>query len=220
MNSDGSAYWSAGKSTFQIINDICWRNGLGIQYRWGSITHEKTLYNGVKIGEMLTRTIEEAEKQLGKTSVMYLENNELVVDYKGSNQDVYVFKNIQNTMQTKDRLTMDNLVTQVIILGKEDKNGASSVEETINGELQYGTLTRVVKKSTDTKAADAQKEANQILKENGQPERQISPVECADVPFVRKGDKVFMSAGNLGGYFFVKSVTHDAATRKMTMELE
>jgi hypothetical protein len=45
-------------------------------------------------------------------------------------------------------------------------------------------------------------------------------VIAPDLPFLRKGDKVKISAGTLIGYYIVSEVVHDATNRIMSMEVE
>ena len=45
-------------------------------------------------------------------------------------------------------------------------------------------------------------------------------VTAPDLPFLRRGDKVRVEAGTLIGYYIVSSVSHDATTRTMMMEVE
>ena len=61
--------------------------------------------------------------------------------------------------------------------------------------------------------------SQEILDENGNIDRKIS-VQGPDVPFIRKGDLVYLMAGTSEGYFFVKGIRHDADTNSMTMNLE
>ena len=60
--------------------------------------------------------------------------------------------------------------------------------------------------------------AKKLLDENGV-QRKTS-LEAPDVPFVRKGDKIRIRSSLGEGYFFVKSIRHDAPQMKMTMELD
>lgn len=79
-------------------------------------------------------------------------------------------------------------------------------------------LQEVIRRDSDKDIGKAKAEAKRTLKERGKPEESIM-VTAPDLPFMRKGDAVEMSAGNLSGTFYVLGVSHNAGTRQMTMTL-
>jgi hypothetical protein len=212
-------YYAAGKSTNDIISDICSKNGIKLQYDYQSIKHAKTVFKNKTIADQILYTLDEAKKKLKSEPVAIFDKQVLIVREKGANTDVYSFKSDKNTVSTTERLTMDRLVTKVVVIGKEDSAGRRSIEATVNGKLEYGTLQEVVYRDGDDTIAAAKDEAQKILDDRGKPESDIR-AEVPDVPTMRKGDKVHMEAGSLNGFFFVRGVTHNAETRSMSLELE
>jgi hypothetical protein len=67
--------------------------------------------------------------------------------------------------------------------------------------------------------SEAKKEANEILKEKATPEVEIE-VSAVDNPWIKKGDKVNIVAGNLNNYYIVKGIEHDCFDKKMYLEVK
>ena len=219
LESKDHLFYAAGKSTESILSDVCKKWGIKLQYEYNSWTHPKCVFKGDKIGEIILKTLKEADRHLNKRSVAIFVGETLVIREKGKNEDVYVFGADKNTVRTNYRITKDNLVTRVKVLGKMNKVGQAKVEATVDGKTQFGILQEIVYRDGNTTIAEAKKEANDILYERGKPQEHIT-VECLDVPDIRKGDKVKIVAGNLDGYYYVKGVLHNATDRMMTMEGE
>lgn len=211
-------YYSAGQSTQAIIGDICNSWGVTLDYKWGaSITHEKKVFNGDRISDMITGLLEEVRKQTGKRWITLLINGKLTISGYATNSTVFRF-DTNNTVSTSDKLSLDDLITQVKIIGKQDDDGRAAVQALIKGDTKYGVLQEIVRNDSDTSASEATAEANTILQERGKPERTTSVV-VPDLPFLRKGDKIEMNAENLIGFFYVVSVTHNATQKRMTLTL-
>lgn len=211
-------YYTAGQSTPAIIGDICSTWGIPFEYKWGaSITHEKKIFNGDRISDMIIALLEETRKQTGKRYIASLKNGKLVISGYGTNSPVYRFDG-ENTVSVSDKLSITDLVTQVKILGKQDDDGRAPVEALVKGDTRFGVLQEIVRRDSDKDTASATAEADTILQERGKPERTTSVV-VPDLPFMRKGDKVEMKAENLVGIFYITAITHNASTRKMTLSL-
>jgi hypothetical protein len=114
---------------------------------------------------------------------------------------------------------MSGMVTKVVILGKADDNDRRPVEATLTGKTsEYGTLQKIINRNENTSLADAKKEGNSILKEDGEPKWERR-VEGPDIPWIRKGDKVYVSAGSLVGYYIVKGIERDLSNKEKRMTL-
>lgn len=211
-------YYTTGKGTKAIVEDICNRSGIKVNYKWESYTHAKTTVKSKAISEEIMQFLEEAEKKLTTKYAAYMKADVLQIVTRGNNTDVWVL-NDENSMSIKDKLSMSQLVTKVIVVGKEDKAGRPPVEATVNGDLKYGTLQEIIQRSTNQSIADATAEANQLIKDRGTPEETIT-LQSPDVPTIRKGDKVKVVAGSFNQHLYVKGVTHDAKAKTMTLELE
>lgn len=211
-------YYTAGQTTQTILGDICSSWGIPYEYRWGaSMTHEKKVFNGDKISDMIITLLDEVRKRTGNRYVALLKNGKLVICGYGANSTVYRFDG-KNTVSVSDKLSISNLVTQVKVLGKQDDDGRAAVQAIVKGDLSFGVLQEIVRTDSDKDTAAATTEANTILQERGQPER-TTTVIVPDLPFTRKGDRVEIKTASLNGIFYVTAVTHNATQRKMTLTL-
>lgn len=211
-------YYSAGMDTKAMIESICSDLGVPVNYKWAhTITHAKKAFKAVAISDMITELLEEVKKQTDSPYIAIYRDGQLEINAYGTNTVMYRFGN-DNTISTTDKLSMDNLVTRVKVLGKADDEGRSSVDAVIDGNLEFGVLQEIVTRDSNKDIGSAKAEAQTILSERGKPEESIM-VTSPDLPFLRKGDAVEMAAGNLSGIFYVLGVSHSAASRQMTMTL-
>jgi len=211
-------YFSAGMSTPAILSNICGDWGVPLSYKWSKqITHEKKVFNCDTISDMIIKLLDEVKQQTGDQYVALYKDGSLVISDYGTNADVYCF-HTDNVISTSDKLTINNLVTRVKIIGKEEKKERRSVDAVIDGALEYGILQEVVRRDSNKTLGEANAEAQAILKERGKPEESIQ-VNAPDLPFLRRGDAVKVSAGNLTGTFYVTGVSHNATEKQMTMSL-
>ncbi len=162
--SKGNTYYSSGKSTQFLVEDICKEWGITVQYEWESWTHGKTPLKDMEVSTQLTTVLDEAQTKLDSEYVMLMEKEVLMIRKKGSNQDVYYFHG-KNVESTKDHLTLQGLVTKVLVYGKSEEEQRPPLLETVNGNLDYGTLQEIVTKDSNKTLDDAKKEAQNILKE-------------------------------------------------------
>lgn len=186
--SKGNTYYSSGKSTQFLVEDICKEWGIAICYEWESWTHGKTPLKDMEISRQLTTVLDEAQTKLDSKYVMLFEKDTLFIRKKGSNTDIYYFHG-KNVESTTNRLTLQGLVTKVLVYGKSEEDKRPPLLKTIDGDLDYGVLQEIVTKDSNKTLEDAEKEAQNILKEKGKPEETIT-VSTIDVPMMRKGDKI------------------------------
>lgn len=219
QKSSDNKYWAKGKKTKAICEDILksWKVTLGT-FSGPTITHEKVLYKNKTVAAMLTETLEEARKKTGTKGIIRATKGKCEILSQGTNEDIWDFTAKANFISTKYKYSMVNLVTRVVIVGKDDKKGRPKVEATINGETKYGVLQQI-KSRGSTKLAEAKKEAKEIIKENGKPTKTII-LQAPDFPRIRKGDRIHVTADRLKGYFYVKGVSHNATSMIMQMEVE
>lgn len=211
-------YFSAGLTTQAILGDICGEWGVPLSYKWGqSLTHEKKVFNCETISDMIIGLLDEVKSKTGEKYIAYFRDGKLQIVRYGTNKTVYKFDN-RTAIQTTNKLTINNLVTQVKIIGKSDDAGRAPVDAVIKGNTAYGVLQEVLRRDEDKTIATATAEANALLKERGKPEETIM-VTAPDLPFLRKGDKVELAAGNLLGFLFAVGVSHNAQTKQMVMTL-
>lgn len=221
QESEEYQYFPAGQSTSAIFSALCGKWGVQLSYKHVSITHPKLPLRG-QLGDIfINDLLGEVRKKTGKRGIMRSEKDQVQVLTEGSNSTVYNFKMGAggNTISTQSEVSMEGMITKVVILGKEDNNERASVAATVTGDTgKYGTLQKIINSSEGTTMADSKSEANELIKEKGKPTRSYA-VEAVDVPWVRKGDKVSIAAGDIIGNAIVRSITHDAQSKTMTMEV-
>ncbi len=221
QKSKGCMYFSSGKSSESITREISNEWGLSLKYNYESITHPKTPLNNMPISDMYIETLDAVKKQTGVKYVIRSIQDVVHINAYGSNTDVYTFEQKKNVVSVSGTSTLDGMVTKVIITGKEDDDERVPIEATLKGSNidQYGTLQEIITRNEGTTLADAKKEAEELLKEKGEPIETYS-VSAPDVPWVHKGDLIKLITEELSGDFYVQGITHDAATKTMEMEVE
>lgn len=222
QKSDHSAYFSSGKSTKDVCTSLCNDWGVKLEYTYESITHTKLPLRG-KLSDILTADVLDLVKdRTGKKYVILSEKDVVQIKPVGANTTIYRFTADQNAIQTSSVCTMDGMVTKVVILGKEDDDEREPVEATVSGDTdQYGTIQNTINRSENTSLADAKKEAQSIVDENGKPKEEFE-LHATDIPWIRKGDKVYVKAGDMSGYYIVTGIerTISGKKREMILDLE
>lgn len=211
------SYFSSGQSTKSIIENICSEWEIPLKYEWESHTHGNIKNSSKIISECILEVLDEAQTKIESKYVIYFDNDTLYIRSIGYNKDVFFF-NAKNVIKTKNKNTLNNLVTKVIVYGKEEKEGRPPIEGIETGKTEYGILQEIVSVSCNTSLDDAKKQAQNILNERGKP-KETYTLNTPDIPFLRKGWKIKVEAGNLSGFFYVKGVTHDAINTTMEMEV-
>jgi hypothetical protein len=211
-------YYPSGMTTRAIISDICGDWGVPLSYEWDrGITHEKKVFSGEPLSEMIIGLLEDVRKNTGDKYVAFFNDGYLRIKGYGTNDDVYRF-DVYNTESTSNKISISGLVTKVKIIGKQDNEGRAPVEAIEDGDLRFGVLQEIIHSDSAKNLSDAIEEARTLLKERGRPEETIE-VSVPDLPFVLKGDRIYMAAGNLLDHFCVEGVSHNATERKMTLDL-
>ena len=219
QESEESKYFSSGKSTEAVCKSLCDDWGVKLEYTYESITHSKLALRG-NLADIFTADILDLVKdRTGKKYVILSSKDTMQVKTVGQNTTVYHIKAGENAIKTASECTMDGMTTKVIILGKADDNDRHPVEATVSGATgQYGTLQKLITRSENTSLADAKKEAQEIINEDGKPKWEYA-VSTIDIPWVRKGDKVKVTAGDMTGYYIVTGIDRDINKSKKQMDL-
>lgn len=220
MKSTDDRFYKAGQTAKAIIQDIAgaWRIPLGT-VEGPDTALAKQVFRGDTLGDMIYSVLDQAKKRGAGKWIVRSKQGKIDVIKPGQNTPVYLFTADSNVESIGDSQDIEDLVTRVKIIGAEDSEGKAPVVAQLDGRTEFGTLQEVVyQRQYDTPAA-AKAAAEDILKERGQP-RRMRRVIAPDLPFLRKGDKVKISAGTLIGYYIVSGVAHDATNRIMVMEVE
>lgn len=222
QESEDSLYFSSGKSTKDVVSSICSKWGIKLQYSYDSITHSKLPLRGHLTDIFTGDILDLVKKRTKKKYVILSDKDAMVVRPVGANATVYRFVAGKNVTKTASGWTMEGVITKVIITGKADKNDREPIEATVSGKTsEYGTLQRIQSRSENTSLADAKIEAKNTIDENGSPKWEYE-ITAPDIPWIRKGDKVYVSAGEIEGYKIITEIdrTIDRSIKEMTLSLE
>lgn len=223
QESEEAEYFSSGKSSKDVVSSLCSKWGVKLEYSYESITHTKLALRG-NLADIFTSDILDLVKdRTGKKYVILSVKDTMQVKTVGSNTTIYSFKAGENAVKTNSACTMDGMITKVVILGKADKDDREPVEATISGKTaDYGTLQKVISRDENTSLADAKKEAQSIIDEDGTPKWEYE-LTAPDIPWIRKGDKVYVNAGDIyNSYLIVTGVerTIENSRKEMTLTME
>lgn len=218
QDSQDNIYFAAGTGTQSAITKICGDWGIPIgSYQGPDVTHEKLVFNSESLSEILLNILDDAKKKGGSECFLRAVSGQVQVLKWGSNPSVYHFGE-DNTKLVSHEMDASGMVTRVKVLGQQDDDGRSSVEALVDGQTQFGIRQKIYVRGSDKTLEEAQTAAQEILKEKGEAGESMS-IQGPDVPYIRKGDTVHVQAGSMNGFYWVRSVRHDADSLSMTMEL-
>lgn len=218
QKSSDNRYYAKGKKTKSIIENVAnaWNFQIG-DYKGPDVKHAKLLFKNKKVSSIIQGILDDAQERGAEKSFARASRGRMDIVQYGQNDDVYCFS-AENLSGIKNKYSMTDLVTRVVITGKEDSKGRPKVVAAINGKTQYGILQSIQSKGSDSLAA-AKKSAQKLLKEKGSPKHTLR-LESPDVPVIRKGDRISLSVNQFKGYYYVTGVAHNATQGTMNMEVE
>lgn len=222
QESEENRYFNSGKSSKEICQTLCDSWNVPLEYTYQSITHDKMPLKGTLSDIFLSQILEKVRKQTGKRYVMYSEKDILKISPAGENEKIYQIQHNENAISTESQVTMDGIITKIVILGNADDNGKSPVEATVCGDTKtYGTLQKIKNKEEKMELENIKKEAEETIKEKGTPSRSYE-VTAIDVPWLKSGDKIHVVAGDMFGIFLITGILHSIsdAEKIMTLTLE
>lgn len=212
-------YYSSGIGTKSAITQIFdnWQIPTE-KYDGPDVTHGKLAYKTESLADVLLDILDDAKKKGGGDAFIRAAKGKVSVLQWGSNKTVYHFE-ADNTKQVSHKMSTAGMITRVKVIGQEDDDGRSSVEAVVNGQTKFGIRQKIYVRGKDDSVSDAQSAAQDIINDKGRVDEEIT-VQSPDVPFVRKGDLVHITAGTLNDYYFVKGIRHNADSMSMTMDLK
>lgn len=220
MKSKDDRYYKAGTTAKAIIQDIAGAWGIPLGNVQGpDVALAKQVFRGETLADMVSSVLEQAKKLGAGKWIVRSKEGKIDIIRPGQNSPVYRFTHDTNVGNIEDQQDIEELVTRVKIVGAEDSEGRAPVVAQLDGRTEFGVLQEVVYQRQYDNLAAAKSAAQDILKERGMP-RKRRKVQAPDLPFLRKGDKVYIAAGTMIGYFVVAGIAHDATTRTMTLEVE
>jgi len=219
QKSQDNRYYPSGTGTKSALQGIFddWEIPQS-DYKGPNASHGKLVYNNKYLSDIILELLDDAVKLGSSKCIVRASKGYTSVIERGSNKTVYVFK-VDNTQMFSQTISTADLITRVKVVGQADDDGKRSIEATLNGLTQYGIRQRIYTRGQDEELADAKSAAQEILDDEGKITKKMT-VQAPDVPFIRKGDLVYLISELTKDYYFVKSIQHNADVYSMTMELE
>lgn len=221
QQSNDNVYYSSGISTKSAISKLFEKWGIKLgEYKAPNITHGKLKYQNEGLGDIVIDILKEAKKKTGKNSFPRANKGKVDIISYGSNQTIYYFESGKNVVTVEHSISTADLVTRVKVIGQSSEKKQGKVEAVLNGQTKkYGIRQKIVIRSKNEKLEEAKNEAQDILDEYGYAKNEFRTT-LPDIPFVRKGDLIFIKAGTLNNYYYVKSISHEIDSGEMSLELK
>lgn len=213
-----SLYFSDGTGTKAIITQILDKWGVPYDYKGPDVQHAKTVFKKKYLSDMVLKILDDAKMKGAGVYFMRANNGKVEIIPRGTNTTTYHLDAMNNTVSGSDDYDASAIVTRVTIVAKSDKEGHQAVLSTIDGDTKFGIRQVIYERPQDKTLEDATTAAKQILKEKGALKRKTT-LTGPDIPTLRKGDRVRVRVGTIYGYFFVKSIRHNADDGKMSLEI-
>ena len=221
QESEDSLYFSKGNDTKSVMQTICNRWGIQLNYTYSTITHSKLVLRGTLTDIFMSDVLDLVKERTGKKYVITSQKDVMNISTVGTNTTIYKIEKKNNAITVRYETSMDGMITKVVILGKADSDSEKQpVVATVAGNTsQYGTLQKLQDKDEDTSLADAKKEAQNTINEKGKPTVEYE-VETNDIPWIKKGDLVYVNAGHIGGRNLIAvGIERTISNTKKTMTL-
>ena len=223
QKSEINEFFESGKTTQEIVQTLCNDWGVKLEYSYESTTHEKLVLRG-NLADILTSDILDMVKdRSGQKYSITSYKDVMRIKRVATNESVYKIVAGKNAVSTKSRNTMDGVVTKIVIYGKAGKDDRPKVDATLSENTEeYGTIQKIISRSENETIDAATAEAQNILDKNSVPKNTYE-VQAPDIPWIRKGDRVFVDAGDIQSkYLIVTDVDRNLSSRekKMTLGLE
>lgn len=222
QESEDTFYFTARKSTEEIISTICKEWGIKLEYSYYNITNGKLPVSGKLYDILTTDILDETERQVGFYYSIISDKDTMIVRTAGSNVDTYKFVVGENISSTSSSWTMDGVITQIIIVGKADEDEREPIELTESRNTEkYGTLQKIERRDEETELYEALGHAQTTLSEHSHPKWEYEIV-APDVPWIRKGDAIYVNAGDIKDRRLIVNAvrrSYDLKNSKMTLTL-
>lgn len=211
-------YFTADHSSSAILGKILSDSGAVYEIHLEDAQHEKKVYRGKYLSDMIQDVLKDLKEKTGKTYILRAKGGVIEIIERGSNEQVMDFDIETNVESVRDTFDMTSTVTKVKVVGKRRDEGHQHVDGIVEGRTDWGARQVIYSRDDKSSLEDAQKAAQKILDENGI--KRVTQINAPDLPNLRKGDRIRLRSSVGEGYFFVKSIRHDAAQRKMSVDLD
>ena len=213
-------YFTADHSSSAIINEIFGKWGVPFESQVEDVTHAKKVYNKKYLIDMIEDVLTDIKEKGGEFYFVRAKGGVIQIIPRGTNEITYHFDIEDNLIRVEEDFDVSSIVTRVLVVAKGKEEGHQSIEATVDGKIDLGVRQVIYERGNKTTLEEAQKAAEKILKEQGDAKHDVS-IEAPDIPTLRKGDRIRVRGSNEQDmYYFVKSIRHNAASQRMTLELD
>lgn len=217
--SQDNRYVSEGVGTKSVIITIFDDWGIPVdRYEGPNNANAKTTFKNEHLSDIILELLDTAHKHGERECIVRAEQNKVSIIPKGSNGTVYHFEQSKNIQTVKYGLNAGDVVTVVKVVATEDDDDRQKVEAIIEGNTEYGKRQEIYVRDKDDTLQQATDAAKEILNEKGKPSESFS-LKAPDVPFIRKGDKIYVTTSVYTGYALVTSISHSLG-RTMSLSIE
>ena len=211
-------FFSPDSSSTSILEKILGDAGVEYSINIEDTKHEKKVWRARYLSDMIQDVLKDLKEKNHKTYFLRAREGKLEIIERGTNETIYDF-DIENTLiKVSDSFDAENLVTKVKLVGKSQEEGKQHVDAIVEGRTDLGVRQVIYQRDDKTSLEEAEKAAQKILDENGI--KRDMTMEAPDLPTLRKGDRIRLRSSFGEGFFFVKSIRHDAAQMKMSASLD
>lgn len=228
LSNDIIAYFPDGTSEGRVRNMLNNVNmPIGIIEGLGG-----TLNKELVKSDITTKILEykkESEEKTGIKTVIRNTKGKFEIVKRGTNDQIFVVDSWSSQEGIDIRKIPSDFATVVKVYGAQDGDKVPPLQTTVKGNTSMGSHTKIVYSSDYKNAGEANKAAQNILKEQGIPEATSTVRDHVDIPWVRVGDAIDVAVGTIGGSKngvqvpirrYIKALTRDYVNKTMTMELE
>ena len=212
-------FFTDGHNSSAIIKEVLSKFGVDGKIDVVDVKHSKKVYRKKYLCDIIEDVLKDIREAGKGEFFIRATGGKIEIIKRGDNSTVWHFDIDENILKVSETFDASKLVTKVKVVGKSKDEGHPAIEQTVNGKTEYGERAIIYERPNNETSGDAEKAAQKILKEQGDIKRNVR-IESPDVPTLRKGDKIRVRSSLGTSFYFVKSVNHNAVTRKMNCELD
>lgn len=222
QESEDTFFFSSGKTTEEVLTSICKDWGIQLEYTYDNIVNGKLALSGRLYDMMTADVLDVTRSHTGNHYSLISDKDVMRVRLAGDNEERYKFTFGENVVSTSSGWTMEGMITQIVLVGKADDNDREPVDlvESRN-ESQYGTLQKIERKNEELDIWSAHNQVRTSLMENSEPKWEYE-ITCPDIPWIRKGDAVYVHAGDIYDKTLIVTAVNrssDIKTSKMILTM-
>lgn len=212
-------YFTDGHTTTAILEEILSKWGVPHEIHLQEVTHSKKVYRRKYLIDMIQDVLKDLKEKGGGVYFVRARAGVVEIIPRGTNETIYHFDIAENVTRSEESFDVSGIVTRVLVVAKSKGEGHQAIESTVDGKTEWGVHQIIYERGDKENLEEAQVAAQKIIDEQGAV-RRTTTVEAPDIPSLRKGDRLRLKNSAGIGYFFVKSITHNAGTQKMRLTLD